>query len=1197
MYTFCKKYGNRILLRESGGVIDKVTKHSWNLYFDDVNGKYKSIYGKSLRKDTYPTLKKATDELKGMTGRSLMAYGAKNFGYQYIRDKFLHQDPITPKQLYIANIDIETGRDDKGYSPASEARCPVTSITLNNVSGGEYIVWGYHSDGYIPKDDNVKYVNCYDEMDMLAKFVTFISIKHPDVITGWNCVPSDSFVFGYDNIYKINDVNVNDYAYDGSDFNNKINYIFPKEKKDNYVINLASGRNIESSKDHIFNILYARNGRYTALSHNKKSSDILFEDDFKLSDIPVDEYSCFMKIPYHLNTNKDVVEYSDWELYMAGLIYTDGSISDKKKRSNGYRIYQSDYEFLETFDDVLETTIVGNRIKGFSRRVKHSLIKNVVDLIYDDNNYKLLNVHKISLLSYRQFMIFLSGILDGDGYISSNSVEICNYEGNDFHNISLLCQWNGMYTTEHNNRVRFLNINWDCLCLRKYSRWENFRPQFNFGRNSSQLSEKIRYQMVGNDLYVRIDDIKYKESNVEMMDIKTDSHYFISQGVKSHNCDQYDITYIVNRVMGLFDDGADMIGSLSPFGIVNEKESHDGFGNTHQIYDIVGIAILDYLALFKKFTYTTPENYKLDTVAHLILGDKKIDYSEYANLQDLYNRNYEKFIDYNIKDVEIVTRMDGKLKLFDLILSVAYKAGINYNDVVSPVTTWDVLIYNAVMDSGIVPSCETPNNEGGQYVGAVVKEPIPSMYKWIVSADLNSLYPHLQMGINISPEKRIPDSKLPPELTDIRKLLGTAEQGIQLLLDEKIDTSVLRKYDVSLSPNGQFYRRDSDGFIPIILEGLYNERKTVKRSMLDDKQLMENDSSLELGDQISQKNTLQMALKILMNSEYGALANKYFRYFDLRNAEAVTSSGQLAILWVAKYLNEYLNGLLETNDFDYVVAIDTDSVYLNLEKLVDKFIPIKETGKIVSILDRWAKDKLEPEINRIYDNLAKYVNAHKQKMVMSREVIADKAFWTGKKRYALNVHDNEGVRYTKPKTKIMGLECVRSSVPEFCRNYIKDGIVKVLTEDEEHIQNFILDVKDEFMKQPPEEISFPRGTNNIEKWMDESGFPKKGCPIHVRGCIVYNKYLSDHGYTDEKIQSGDKIKFCHLKQPNMFRSHVVAYPPDMNQEAYQELVENIDQFAQWEGTFFKPVDVIMEVVGWSGEKVVKIDDFCGGEYY
>lgn len=846
MYTYCKKYGNRILLRDHGGDVKIVTKHDWNIYVEDKNGSYKTIFGKLLRKETFDTIKKATDVIK--ENFTITLYGSKNFGYQYIRDEFLRSAPITPKDLYIANIDIETGRDENGYSSAAEVRCPITAVTHHDMIKDTYIVWGYKEEGYTPKSDNVSYVNCRSERDLLIKIVNFYAYRSPDIITGWN---------------------------------------------------------------------------------------------------------------------------------------------------------------------------------------------------------------------------------------------------------------------------------------------------------------------------------------IEM----------------------YDIPYIINRIHKLFKDSDNIITKLSPFGYVNEKETHDGFGNTHQIYDIVGISALDYLTLFKKFTYNTPENYKLDTIAHLILGDTKIDYSEYANLQELYDKNYEKFIDYNIKDTTIVARLDNKLKLFDLILSVAYKAGINYGDVLSPVTTWDVLIYNAVMDQGMVPIYDMPDVEGGNYIGAFVKEPIPGMYIWVVSCDLNSLYPHLQMGVNISPEKRIPDSKLPKDLLNIREALNTAENGIQELLKENIDTSALLKYNVSLTPNGQFYKRDADGFIPVILEGLYNERKSVKKSMLHDKQKMEDDSNIDLSDQISAKNTLQMALKILMNSEYGALANKYFRYFDLRNAEAVTSSGQLAILWVAKHLNIFLNRILKTDDKDYVIAIDTDSVYLNLEYLVDVFIKTDDKKKIVDILDGWASKVLEPEINHIYANLASYINAHKQKMVMAREVIADKGIWTGKKRYALNVYDNEGVRYKKPKTKIMGLECVRSSVPEFSRTHIKNGIIKILTEDEENVQNFIVRIKEQFDKQPPEEISFPRGTNNIEKWIDENGLPKKGCPIHVRGCIVYNNYLKKHGFIDETIKSGDKIKFCHLKQPNAFHSYVVSYPPAMNEEAYKELKTSINYEMQWVGTFFKPVNSIMECIGWNAEKVNNVLDICGGDPY
>lgn len=843
MYTYCKKYGNKIFLREENGDAQSITKYPCDIYYPDTNGNYSSIYGIPLSKHTFNSVKKATEELE-QNEAYITPYGAKNFAYQYIRDVFLRKDPILPQSIYIANIDIETGRDEQGYSGPEEARCPITAITIHNISMNQFTVWGYKEEGYEAEKSNVRYINCKSEYDLLLRFVDFFSSNYPHVITGWDC-------------------------------------------------------------------------------------------------------------------------------------------------------------------------------------------------------------------------------------------------------------------------------------------------------------------------------------------------------------ERYDIPYIINRMKKIFND-EEHVKRLSPFSMVFDRNSRDAFGKTYPIYDIIGITTLDYLHLFKKFTYKTPENYKLNTVAYMILGDSKIDYSEYANLQELYEQNYKKFIDYNIKDVDIVSRLDQKLRLFDLVLSVAYKAGINYCDVVSPVTTWDVLIYNAIMDKGMVPPMAMPDAVAGEYVGAYVKEPIPGMYKWIVSCDLNSLYPHIQMGFNISPEKRVNEKNLPEELIEIKNALGSTVSGIEMLLNGSIDLSALKTYNVCLTPNGQFYRRDEDGFIPTILEGLYEERKAVKRSMIDDKKAMEADKTVDLSNKISQKDTLQMALKILMNSEYGALANQYFRYFDLRNAEAVTSSGQLAILWVAKYINIFLNKTLSTENVDYVIAIDTDSVYLNLETLVDKFIypNVKETERIVTIIDSWCKDKLLPEIRRIYDDLASYVNSHKQKMVMAREVIADKGFWTGKKRYALNVYDSEGVRYAKPKPKIMGLECVRSSTPEFCRTYIKETIVKILTEDEDKVQYYIGDVKDMFMNQAPDEISFPRGVNNIEKWTDGNGMPKKGCPIHVRGAIVYNAFLKKYGLTDETIKSGDKIKFTYLRMPNVFHSTVLSYPPAINAKVYEHLKDYIDDEKQWQGTFYEPVNHIMTTVGWNGEKINTIWEFC-----
>lgn len=343
----------------------------------------------------------------------------------------------------------------------------------------------------------------------------------------------------------------------------------------------------------------------------------------------------------------------------------------------------------------------------------------------------------------------------------------------------------------------------------------------------------------------------------------------------------------------------------------------------------------------------------------------------------------------------------------------------------------------------------------------------------------------------------------------------------------------------------------------------------------------------ELENQISAKNTLQMAIKILMNSEYGAMANAYFRYFDLRNAEAITSSGQLAIMWVAKHLNIYLNRIIGSDGVDYVIAIDTDSVYLNLENLVAKYVDVENTDtlKIVDTIDKWSQNLIEPEINRIYDNLAEYTNAYKQKMVMAREVIADTGFWVGKKRYALNMYDKEGVRYTEPKTKIMGLESVRSSTPELCRNMISDCINIILRTDEEEFQRYINDAETNFYKQDYSDVSFPRGVNNIEKW-NNKGRPKKSCPIAVRGAIVYNNFIKENNLVNaEKIQSGDKIKFAYLKMPNTFRSNVISYPQGLPEEVHTELGKYIDYAKQWEGSFLKPIILYGSAVGWKHEEI------------
>ena len=439
-------------------------------------------------------------------------------------------------------------------------------------------------------------------------------------------------------------------------------------------------------------------------------------------------------------------------------------------------------------------------------------------------------------------------------------------------------------------------------------------------------------------------------------------------------------------------------------------------GRKFNVYDIAGLTTLDYLELYKKFTYKAQESYRLDYIAQVELGQKKLDHSEFNTFKDFYRGNWKKFVDYNIIDVELVDRLEDKMKLIELALTMAYTAKVNYVDVMYQVRMWDTIIYNYLKRRNIVIPPKDRSEKDSKFAGAYVKEPIPGKYDWVVSFDLNSfLYPHLIMQYNISPETLV-EEKHPSATVD-------------RILEEKISFEMYKDYAVCA--NGAMYRKDVKGFLPELMEKMYAERVIFKKRMLAAKQEYEKTPTKTLEKEIARCNNIQMAKKISLNSAYGAIGNQYFRYYKLANAEAITMSGQTSIRWIENHMNGYLNNLLQTEDVDYVIASDTDSIYINFGPLVDKFFSNVngDKAKLVTILDKICQDKLEPFIEKSYQELRMYVNAYAQKMQMKRENIADRGIWTAKKRYILNVWDSEGVRYEDPKLKIMGIEAVKSSTP------------------------------------------------------------------------------------------------------------------------------------------------------------------------
>jgi len=644
--------------------------------------------------------------------------------------------------------------------------------------------------------------------------------------------------------------------------------------------------------------------------------------------------------------------------------------------------------------------------------------------------------------------------------------------------------------------------------------------------------------------------------------------------VTGWNIELYDIPYLVRRLDRVL--GEKLMKRMSPWGLVTESEIYIA-GRKNIAYDVGGITQLDYLNLYKKFTYKAQESYRLDHIANVELGQKKLDHSEFDTFKDFYTKGWQKFVEYNVIDVELVDRMEDKMKLIELAITMAYDAKANYGDVFSQVRMWDTIIYNYLKKRNIVIPPKERSDKDSKYAGAYVKEPIPGKYDWVVSFDLNSLYPHLIMQYNISPET----------LLDERHPSATVDR----ILNEEINFELYK--DNAVCANGAMYRKDVRGFLPELMEKIYKDRTIYKKKMLAAKQEYEKTPTKDLEKEIARCNNIQMARKIQLNSAYGAIGNQYFRYYKLANAEAITLSGQVSIRWIENKMNSYLNKVLKTTDVDYVIASDTDSIYLNMGPLVETVYKGREktTQGVVSFLDKVCKLELEKYIESCYEKLANYVNAYDQKMQMKRENIAERGIWTAKKRYILNVWNSEGVQYNEPKLKMMGIEAVKSSTPAPCRQMIKDGLKLMMSGTEDDVIDFIEKCRREFKSLPPEAIAFPRTASDVRKYRSSSDIYIKGTPIHIRGALLFNHYIKENKLTNKYslISNGEKVKFLYLKKPNIIQENIISFIQDFPKEL--GLDKYIDYDLQFEKSFVEPLKAILDAVGWNVEKTVNLELF------
>lgn len=631
--------------------------------------------------------------------------------------------------------------------------------------------------------------------------------------------------------------------------------------------------------------------------------------------------------------------------------------------------------------------------------------------------------------------------------------------------------------------------------------------------------------------------------------------------VTGWNVEFFDLPYLVNRIARELSLAE--AKKLSPWRYLRPKKIQIGH-RENNTYDITGINVLDYIQLYKKFSNTPQESYTLDFISEQELGEKKVDYKSlgYESLHDLYERNHQLFMEYNIQDAVLVEKLEAKMKLIELVWAMAYDAKINYADTLTTVRMWDVIIHNHLLTTDRVIPPMTNAHADRQIQGGYVKDPPPGRYECVVSFDFESLYPSLEEQHNISPETFVRKERV-----SVSAILNNTHTELLKMAKEN---------DWAITGSGALFLKKVQGFLPELMTRLKAKRKAYKKKMF---------AAETAGDDnaYAKYDKAQQAVKIQINAAYGALANPYFRWFQPDLAEAVTLSGQLTTMWAEKQINAWLNKACKTVGHDYVIAADTDSCYICLDPIIKKMNPETDDDAI-QIMDKFCSAYLQPAIEQCLKDLAKLTNVKASTLNMKRESLASVGIWSSKKHYVLKVHDKEGVKYDPPKVRIVGLEAIKSSIPVTCRKELKTCINTVLDGSVEDLRKQIAAYKEKFYKTDYESFAFPRGCNGINKYTDAQSLCIKHTPIHVRAAIVYNYWVVRNKLHNElpMVLDGEKIRYTYMLKPNPFDSHVMA---NLNRlPNYESLKQYIDLDTQFEKCFLGPLRTVTVANGWEIEE-------------
>ena len=671
------------------------------------------------------------------------------------------------------------------------------------------------------------------------------------------------------------------------------------------------------------------------------------------------------------------------------------------------------------------------------------------------------------------------------------------------------------------------------------------------------------------------------------------------------NIVNFDVPYTINRIKKLL--GNEWAKRLSPIKKIKARNYRDNFDNEVNTYLICGTVIYDYMELYEKFQLEPRDGKSLEVIAQAELGKGKLDYKskEKRSLVQLYDEDFQTYVDYNIEDTTLVGEIDNKRQYIRLAVNMTYMSKCLFPDVFGTVGIWDAYLYNTLLSSKVLcPPKKT--NQKQKFPGGWVEEPERGLHGWNMVFDIASSYPNSIISYNISPECIIEFASLPQELQDLANSIKPSYNRADnswLISDDIYDIDwiethakeLLKQYDVCMTPWGEFFRRDKTGFIPEVVSYVFDSRKGVKNEM----------KSVDFSsEEYAAMNAKQGAFKVLMNSLYGAMSNIWFRYFDIRMAGSVTCCGQVSVKGSAKFLQDEIRGL--KNKYT-----DTDSIFLDLQPFIDARFKGKKNNFVTEhdFCMKMSQVVIEPKLVEFFDRLTDGLNTKRNTLVMESEALADTWLIVEKKKYSMRIVNDEGEEmfdratgklgkwnYDKTefkegqvKLKTKGLTLIQSTTPAYARKRLKKSIELIFdTRDEQLVKSELKKWKEEFMTLPFEEIAMPRSVSTFNKYLQGAS----GAQAHVRSAIRFNEMLEESGLDKKyrKIHQGDKIRFAYLKEPNIFGTDVISCLDHFPTE--WEGKTPVDWNKQWEKCVLSQLDKIFDKIGWNiSEDTVSLEDF------